>query len=94
MKAGGVQDDVVELAGGEGGQQVEHIGGLVLHGEAVEGGVFFGLGDGGVGDIHADHLGGPGLFAVEAEGAGVGEAVQHPPARGDFGRRGPVVFLV
>ena len=89
-----VQDDVVVRPRGQVGQQIKDVGHLVLHGEAVAGGVLFGAGDGRLADIHRVHPLGPGLGAVEPKGAGVGEAVQHGLPRGDAGGRGPVVLLV
>ena len=37
--------------------------------------------------VHRRHAGGPGPGAVQGEGAGMGEAVQHPPAGCQPGRR-------
>ena len=92
-----VQDHVVvvpALFGRELGQEVEHVRLQGCDAKAVQGGVMLHLLEGQVRHVHRRHGGGPGLGAVEGESPRMGEAVQHPLARGQPGRRPAVVLLV
>ena len=78
------------------GEQVEHIGALEAHPvlQPVAPGVFSGHVDGGLGDVHTGDVLRSAHSRVQAEGAGVGKAVQHPFACGDAGHCRPIILLV
>ena len=85
-KGRGIQNDhVIELFFGcQGRQELKHIRHLIVYdmSETVESGIFPGLFDGQIGSVHGKHMGCPRDGGIEAEGSGMGEAVQHirPPA--------------
>ena len=96
-KGGGIQDDhVVELLlGVKSRQELENVRHLIVYDtvQAVEGRVLPGLFDGQVRCVHGKDMGSAGNGGVEAEGSGMGKAVQNVRSPADL-MDGPAVVLL